>query len=108
LINGTLDGRQACYLAFVPSGPAAGEVFLVDDTASSYQKLALPGSGSIANSQCSIAAMGSSVNVSGNTLTLTLAVTFTPAFAGNRVIFSEARSVTLSSGWQTVGTVTLP
>jgi hypothetical protein len=108
LINGTLDGRQACYLAFVPSGPVAGEVFLVDDTASSYQALAVPGSGNIANSQCSIAATGSSVNVSGNTLTLTLAITFKPAFAGSRIIFVEARSMTLSSGWQTVGNVTLP
>jgi hypothetical protein len=108
LINGTLDGRQACYLAFVPSGTAAGEVFLVGDDASSYQQLALPGSASIANSQCSLAATGSSVNVTGTTLTLTLAVTFTPSFSGNRVIFSEVRSVALSSGWQTVGTVTLP
>jgi hypothetical protein len=108
LINGTLDGRQACYLAFVPSGPAAGEVYLVDDAASSYQGLALPGLGSIANSQCSIAATGSSVNASGNTLTLTLAITFTPAFTGNRIIFVQARSMTLNSGWQTVGNVTLP
>jgi hypothetical protein len=108
LINATLDGRQACYLAFVPSGPAAGNVFLVDDAASSYQGLAVPGSGSIANSQCSIAATGSSVNVSGNTLTLTLALTFTPAFAGNRVIYLEVRSMTLGSSWQTVGTITLP
>jgi hypothetical protein len=107
LINGTLDGRQACYLAFVPSGPAAGEVFLVNDAASSYQGLVLPGLGSIANSQCSIAATGSSAKVSGNTLTLTLAITFTPAFTGNRIIFVQARSMTLNSGWQTVGNVTL-
>jgi hypothetical protein len=108
LINATLDGRQACYIAFVPSGPAAGEVFLVNDTASSYAGLAVPGSGNVANSQCSIAATGSSVNASGNTLTLTLAITFTPAFTGNRIIFLEARSMTLSSGWQTVGNVILP
>ena len=107
LINATLDGRQACYLAFVPSGPAAGEVYLVDDAAGSYQGLSLPGLGSIANSQCSIAATGSSVNASGNTLTLTLAITFTPAFTGNRIIFVQARSMTLNSGWQTVGNVTL-
>jgi hypothetical protein len=108
LFNTTLDGRQACYVAFVPSGPAAGEVFLVDDTATTYQGTAIPGSGTIANSQCSIAGTGSSVSASGNTLTLKLATTFTPAFAGNRIIFLNVRSVTLGSGWQTLGIATVP
>ncbi|MCX6625696.1 MAG: hypothetical protein NTY38_32465 [Acidobacteria bacterium] len=108
LINATLDNRQACYLTFVPSGTAAGEVSLVDDTASSYQGMAIPGSGNIANSQCSIAATGSSVVASGNDLTLTLAITFTPGFSGNRIFFLAARNNTLNSNWQTVGTVTVP
>ena len=30
-INSALDGRHACDLAFVPSGPATGQVLLVDD-----------------------------------------------------------------------------
>jgi len=111
LINSALDGRHACYVAFVPSGPAAGAVFLVDDagdTGGPYQGMAIPGSGLIANSQCSIAAAGSSANVSGNALTLTLAITFTQGFAGNQIFFLAARSNTLNSNWQTVGTVTVP
>ena len=31
LINNFLDGRRACFVAFVPSGPSGGSVFLVDD-----------------------------------------------------------------------------
>jgi hypothetical protein len=111
LINSALDDRHACYLAFVPSNPAAGEVFLVDDaggTAGSPKEMAIPGPGSIANGQCSIAAAGSSVSANGNTLTLTLPITFTPEIAGNQIFFLSARSNRLSSGWQTVGTVKVP
>jgi hypothetical protein len=98
-------------MAFVPSGSAAGEVYLVIDageTGSPYQVMPIPGSGSIANNQCSIAATGSSVLVKGNTLTLTLPLTFTQTFAGNRIFFVAVRSNTLDSDWQTVGTVTVP
>jgi len=111
LINTALDGRHACYLAFVPSGSTGAALFLVDDAGDSagpYQGMALPGSGAIANSQCSIAADGSSINVSGNTLTLALAITFAPGFAGNHILFLAARSNTLNSNWQAVGTVTVP
>ena len=108
LINNAIDSQHTCYLAYVPSGPAAGEVFLVGDTATSYQSMTIPGSGGISNSQCSIAAAGSSVVASGNTLALSLAITFTPWFAGNQIFFLEARSNALSSNWQAVGTVSVP
>ncbi|SPF48789.1 exported hypothetical protein [Candidatus Sulfopaludibacter sp. SbA4] len=111
LINSALDGRRACYLAFVPSGPAAGSVLLVDDGGDNggpYQGMVIPGSGSIGNSQCSIAAAGSSVSLSGNTLALTLAITFSQGFAGNQIFFVAARSNTLNTNWQAVGTVTVP
>jgi hypothetical protein len=108
LINNSLDGQRACYVAFVPSGPTAGDGFLVDDIASSYQRMTIPGSGRIANSQCSVSAIGSTVIAAGNTLTMRLAITFTRAFTGNRIVFAELRSTTLGSNWQAVGTVTVP
>jgi len=58
-----------------------------------------------AHGQCSIAAAGSSVTAGGNTLTLTLAITFNPSFTSNRVAYLAARSNTQNSGWQAVGTV---
>jgi len=112
LIRDVLDGRQACYVAFVPSTASSGSVFLVDDTGDAggpYSGMVLPGSGSVFNSQCSITGAGSSVVANGsNGLTLTLALTFAPGFAGNKVIYMAARDATANSGWQVRGTWNVP
>lgn len=111
LINNVLDGRQACYIAFAPSGANAGSVYLVDnagDAGGPYSGMVLPGSGTVSNGQCTIAGAGSSVTASGNTLMLTLAITFSQGFAGNQVFYLAARNNTLNSGWQAVGSVTVP
>ena len=111
LINSAIDGRHACFLAFVPTSASAGSVFLVDDAgdgAGPYSGVVVPGPGSASNSQCSIAGAGSSVNSTGNTLILTLAIAFTQSFSGNQIVYAAARSLTLSSGWQAVGTATVP
>jgi len=111
LINSGIDGRHACFLAFVPSSAGGGSVLLVDDAgdgAGPYSGVVLPGTGIASNSQCAIAGAGSSVSAAGNTLTLTLVVTFAQSFAGNQVVYAAARSVALSSGWQAVGSVTVP
>ena len=58
------------------------------------------------NSQCSLNASGSSVFASGNTLTLTLAITFSESFSGNRVFYLATGSKGgQNSGWQAVGAV---
>jgi len=108
LINSAIDGRQACYIAYVPS---TASVLLVDDAGDAggpYQGMVLPGSGSVSNSQCTISGTGSSVSGSGNTLTLKLAVTFATSFAGDRLFFLAARNNTLNSNWQAVGTAVVP
>jgi len=110
LINNFLDGRQACYLTYVPSGATTGSLYLVDDAGNAggpYAATTLPGSGTIQNSQCAINAAGSSAVANGNTLTLTLAVTFKLNFAGNRVMYLAARNSTQNSDWQAVATVTV-
>jgi len=111
LINNAINGIGACYIAFVPSGPTAGAIYLVDDAGNAggpFAGMVLPGTGSVSNSQCTINGTGSSVSGSGNTLTLTLNMTLKPAFTGNRVIYMAARSNTLNSGWQAMGTVNVP
>jgi len=68
LINNFLDGRQACYVAFVPSGANSGSVFLVDnagDAGGPYQGMLLPGSGTVQNSQCTIAGAGARCPATG-------------------------------------------
>lgn len=113
LINQFLDGRQACYVAFVPSGATAGTLYLVDDGGDAggpfAGSMALPGSGSISNSQCTVSGTGSSILTTGTTLTLSLNVAFTPSFGGNRVVYMAGRDArTGNSGWQAMGTWHVP
>jgi len=112
LVNNALDGRQACFIAFAPSGANAGSVYLVDDAGDAggpYSGMLLPGSGTVANSQCSINGAASSVAGSGNTLALTLAVAFAPGFGGNQVLYLAAQDKsTANSGWQALGTWDVP
>ena len=106
LINRSLDGRQACYLAYSPSG---NTIYLVSDAGGGLLPgMPLNGSGTVSNSQCSVAGAGSSSSGSGNTLTLNLNLSFSSSFAGDHVVYAAARSQTLNSGWQTMGVLGVP
>jgi hypothetical protein len=111
LINNFLDGRQACYIAYsVPDG----KLYLVDDAGDAGGPFAgtiqLNGSlGSISNGQCMINGAGSSAAISGDTLTLTLNITFTAPFAGNKIVYTAARDRgSGNSGWQALGVWSVP
>ena len=111
LINNALDGRQACYVAFQPTGSNAGSVFLVDDAGDAggpYSGMQLPGTGVVNNSQCTITGAGSSAVTGGDTLTLTLAISFAPGFAGNKIFYTAAADAASNSGWQPLGTWNIP
>ena len=108
LINNALDGRQACYIAYVQQ---SNTLILVDDIGDGGYAGSMPlnGSGSINNSQCTIFGAGSSSSGSGNTLTLTLNLSFSTAFGGNKVVYMAARdSVSNNTGWQTMGVHGVP
>jgi uncharacterized repeat protein (TIGR01451 family) len=111
LFNNYLDGIQACYVAY---SKYYGMLLLVDDggdSAGPYAGyLALPGTGSMSNSQCTVNGAGSSVVGSGNTLTLTLNISFSSSFAGNRIFYTAAGNVagTENSGWNALGAWTVP
>jgi len=103
LINSALDGRHACYVAFVT---ATKSLFLVDDAGDaggpySGTVLPAPAGTTFSNSQCTIDAGASSISINTDTLTLTLAITFSPSFSGNHTIYAA------SSSWQAVGTVSI-
>jgi hypothetical protein len=111
LINNYLDGISACYLAYVPSGATTGYLYLVADAGGGYaagSPMLLSSGGLLQNSQCTIYTAGSSASASGNTLTLTLAITFAPGFGGNKIFYTAARSNTQNSGWQALGTWNVP
>ena len=66
--------------------------------------------GMLMNSQCTIMLGGSTTPMfSGNTLTLNLAMSFTPVFAGAKNIYLYASSTSgPNSGWQVRGTWSVP
>jgi len=110
LINSAIDGRAACYLAFVPSGPAAGSLYLVDDGGDAggpFGGITLPGTGVTQNSQCTVSGAGSSVSATDGTLTLTLSLSFSQGFRGNRIAWLAARNNTENSGWEARGSWTV-
>src|ERR1019366_4636998 len=84
LVNDFIDGRSACYLAY--SRPA-NLLLLVDNAGDAGGPFAgsasLGAAGSIQNGQCIVSWGSNPVNTSGNTLALTLNITFTAAFDGN-------------------------
>lgn len=109
LINSALIGSSACYIAY--SQPL-GVLYLVNDGGVNVglsAALSLGGTGSVSNSQCTISSAGSSAVAAGNSLVLTLNVTFTPNFMGNKVVFLAGQSVAdASSGWKTAGVSIIP
>lgn len=109
LINFWLDGRQACYLAYLP---ASRSLLLVDDAgnaAGPFQGMVLPGSQTIGNSQCTVYGSGSSATGNGQTLTLTLNIAFSASFSGTRIIYLAARDAAgNNSGWQRLGVWSVP
>jgi hypothetical protein len=111
LVNNYLDGIGACYMALAPAGATSGYLYLVNDAGDGYASgtpMLLPSSSTLGNSQCTINGTSSSVSASGDTLTLTLNVTFISGFAGNKVFYMAARSATQNSGWQALGTWNVP
>jgi len=104
LINNFLDGRQACYIAYVP---AQNVLYLVgDDGGTLSQGLILTGAGSVSNSQCTVS--GATPQAGGAFLPLALTITFNTGFGGNKVIYMAARSATQNTGWISLGSWNVP
>lgn len=112
LINSDLDGRHACYFALAVSPTSEGTIYLVGDgtTGSAvYAGVAsLPVGATIDNSQCALSLGRASVNAADDTLILRMPIAFSNTFTGNKLFFVGAREVNATSGWQTVGTTSVP
>jgi len=107
LVNSALDGRKACYLAYVRSGNV---LYLVaDDGGTLSPGQVLTAAGSLSNSQCTVSWGASPVTTSGNSLLLTLNLAYTTAFAGNKIVYLAAGDVSNNnSGWQPLGVWQVP
>jgi len=105
-MNSTQSGANACYVYYQPQG---NHLYLANNASSAWMTPALmPGvAGTASNSQCSLNAGSSSVAMSGNNLTLTVALSFNSAFVSARNVYLYAAGNSgLNSGWVREGTWT--
>jgi hypothetical protein len=110
LINSSLDGARACYIAY--SRPA-GALFLVDDSgpAAGLSPPLIPGSsGQISNSQCTLHGANTEVSaVGGLSLRLKLNLSFSTSFGGGKAIYAAARTINeVTQGRALSGTLDIP
>ena len=105
--NATLAGpaSNSCLAYYDRS---AATVLLLNDAGTAWSSGLLGSATTLQNGQCSISLADSNALPSGNTLTLTLAMTFQPAFSGAKNIFLYATNGTQNSGWQDRGDWTVP
>jgi hypothetical protein len=88
--------------------PASRVIDLLNDAGTAWTALMLPGTGTLSNSQCTLNLAGSAATLSGNDLTILLNITFSGSFAGDKTIFMLAKNASQKSGWQPLGTWTVP
>jgi hypothetical protein len=103
LFQTQLAGQSACLVQYTPANNA---LYLVNDSGSWYAGTATPGTaGTLNNTQCTVDTGASSALSSGNTLTVTVALTFKTTFTGTKNIYmSVFNNSTVTSGWQAEGT----
>jgi len=83
-------------------------IFLLND-GQSWMQGTMGNGGTLQNSQCALSLSGSSVMLSGNTLTLNLAMTFASSYAGGKHVYTFAQNANgVNSGWQQRGDWTVP
>ena len=102
LFNNAIDGSNACYVFYANS---PNMLYLANDAGTGWNTIQMGTQGTVENSQCALDAGASSATASGNTLTLTLALSFKTGFSGTKNIYLLASdSAGQSSGWQPRGT----
>ncbi len=104
--SATATAAQSCLIFY---DRAAGSISVLNDAGTAWQTAALGQPLTLQNGQCALDAGASSVDLSGNTLTLHAAMTFRGAYAGTTQgihLFAAGNGGT--SGWQQRGTYTIP
>ena len=101
----TWVSTNSCELSY---SIQTNELSLMNDNGSDWLIMRVGETGLLQNSRCSVNMAGVSVTPNGNALTVSLPLTFTPGFAGTQQIWSSADNLTINSGWQQMGSWTVP
>lgn len=105
LLNSALSGQGACWFYYDLN---TAVVSLADDAGANWSSVLQGTSGTIANSQCSIAGTGFGAYRSGNNAIVTVTI-YLKNFTGNKTIYIQSIDHEgLSSGYQSMGKWDLP
>jgi hypothetical protein len=106
LFHSTLSSTNSCELYY---SPGTNQVGLLNDAATAWG-VATPGTATtLQNSQCSLEVAATTRVLSGNNLTLNVALTFAAGYAGAQNTYLWAGDASgAKSGWQQLGVWTVP
>lgn len=111
LINGSLDGRAACYIGY---DRAANRLYLMNDEGSQLLPRGIEPNQITANvefvenAQCVLSSAGTTAVQQGATrFAVNLNLSFKTPFAGPRFVYAAVQTITGNSGWNTVGQINL-
>ena len=97
---------HACMLYY---NIAINQIDLLNDGATVWLPATPEAAQTLQNSQCSLNVAATTIALSGNTLTVSLAMAFQPSYAGAKNIYLYASDVSgASTGWQQLGVWTVP
>jgi uncharacterized repeat protein (TIGR01451 family) len=103
---GTPQAGGSCVAFYSPAG---GQLYLWNDTGDGWLGPAAVGvPDTLSNQQCSLNPQNTTAVLSSTHLTLTLPVTFTAAFPGAHTVALRGDGVTVSSGWNALGSWSVP
>jgi hypothetical protein len=107
LINSPLSQASSCVLHY---NRLTNQVSLVNDANTAWLgPLTLGAAGTLENGQCAVSGATSSASGSGTSLTVNLALSFKPAFAGVKTIYMQTQDTAgWGTGWQARGSWTVP
>jgi hypothetical protein len=94
LVSTSAATDASCYVTYLKS---TGQFQLYNDVASSGSTT-VPTGGIAQNSQCILNGSGSSVSLSGTTLTMMLSITYQAAFTGNQSVYLAATDAVTNTG----------
>jgi hypothetical protein len=100
------DAANSCFIEY---NRASNSFRLMNDAGTTWSGFIPAGSGSVANSRCTLSGAGASGSVSDNNLTVTFPVTFAAVPPDTRNTFGLAIDTGgLNSGWKALGSWSIP